>query len=551
MKNPSRPPSRPNFYEVQRRHWRISLLFTSLLFASYFLAFALLAFIVLVAMDLALGRFFGLSWALLARVLLGSGLLALAVAVIQYISTRRSGAAFILRRLAAQEPDPSDRYHALFLNIVEEMRIASGLPKTKAYVLPFMAMNCLALVEADGTPAVVVTEGLVAETTRQELQAAAAHELAHVLKGDVFYITLLCSLADFFEQLADKMTPDNAPADVPGSRSAYGAGVLAAQGLGALAVSLSGFVLRLLSVLVSRKRELLADAVAVELCRDPAGLARVLYKAGLKNSFVGDFRLIYNPLFMVSSDPASESEGLMADLFSTHPPLEKRIAILAEMAGQSPEEIAAQVWDSQEARGQARRLKLSSEELKQLRPPEPEDLERPTPEAVDEEPPWRLDSGSGAWLGPMTAKELMGHPLFSLSSLVSNEAEGVMARAGEFQPLREAARRFGGRRSQPVAGEGTNKCPRCRAPLIQDFYEGVVVGLCRACRGRLVPASGMDRILARREYAFSGGLLGKAADFKRKVLRNPWVSAQKAGLKPKGFLTCPHCGERMQPRPYN
>jgi Zn-dependent protease with chaperone function/Zn-finger nucleic acid-binding protein len=548
-------PRRPDFYEVQSRQWRISLLYASVLFAAYLLIFSLLALFVLVLCDILPAGLFELSWPLLARVLLGTTVAALGLAGLQFISTRRSGASFILKRLGAQEPDRSDRYHARFLNIVEEMRIAAGLPRTKAYLLPFLAMNCMALVEADGTPAVVATEGLLAECSREELQAAAAHELAHILKGDVFYITLLCSLADFFERLADKLTPeDSVPAGAFGQAEAGAAQGLSgwgARGMGALAASLSGGVLRLLSLLVSREREILADAAAVELCRDPAGLARVLYKARLKNTFVGDFRLTYNPLFMVSSDPATESDGLPATLFSTHPPLEKRIALLAAMAGQSTDDIIEQIWNSQKTRDQAKRLKLSNEELERLRPPEAEKTERPAAPAEGEDRPWQLRAANGVWSGPLTAGELVSHPQFSPSILVRNDQEGVEARAGEFPAVRATLRRFSRRQLRPASSGEAEKCPRCRIVLADDCYEGVAVKFCRACRGRLVPASGVDRILARKEFAFSENLVRKAADFKKTVLRNPLVAEQKAGRRPFGSLLCPRCGARMVSRPFN
>jgi len=529
--------------------------FTLFLFLAYLLFFALLAFAVLGLLDFALVDLFNLSWPLAARVFLGTTMAALAVAVVQYISTRRSGASFILKRLGAVVPDPADRYHTRFLNIIEEMRIASGLPGIKAYLLPFQAVNCLALIEADGTPAVVATEGLLAESTRQELQAAVAHELAHILKGDVFYITLLCSLADFFERLAAALTPEETSPPTPmGNEEAVSAqslAGLATEGVGAVAASLSGVVLRLLSLLVSRERELLADATAVELSRDPAGLARILYKARLKNTFVGDFSLTYNPLFMVSSDPATESEGFWARLFSTHPPLEKRVNILAGLAGQSPDEIIEQVWDELRIREGAKRLRLSSEELERLRPPESEKTEKPDAAAEPEDRPWWLRDSRGSWLGPLTAEELISHPRFSLSITVRNDPERVEARAREFQALRLAVRRFNRRQLGPPLPGEADKCPRCRKVLSDDNYEGVAVKFCRSCRGRLVLSTGLDRILTRREFSFSEDLVRRALELKKMIVRNPLVAAQKAGLKPVGSLVCPHCGARMLPRPFN
>jgi len=108
------------------------------------------------------------------------------IAVFHFYDARKFGAKFIRRRMQAESPDSSDRYHKRFSNTVEEIRIASGLPFVKPYIIPSFAINSMALIEEDKTPSIIVTEGLLAEFTRDELEAVIAHELAHIIRGDTF-----------------------------------------------------------------------------------------------------------------------------------------------------------------------------------------------------------------------------------------------------------------------------------------------------------------------------------------------------------------------------
>ena len=120
--------------------------------------------------------------------------------------------------------------------------------------------------------------------------------------------------------------------------------------------------MRLLSTLISREREILADAAGVEFCRGPVPLARAIYKAHLKKLLIGDFSSAYSPLFIVPPDSDEESEGLLANLFSTHPPVMKRVRLLAEMANKKPDEIINQVWEMKQSRLAARGVLHSYEE---------------------------------------------------------------------------------------------------------------------------------------------------------------------------------------------
>jgi len=197
----------PDFYEVQSRQRRKSLLVLGALVLFYFAAVGLVSLAVLLTFGLFSAGGALLSGRFLARLLLFDLFLAVLIAFFQYRDARRFGARFILDRLQASPPDPADLYHARFRDTLEEIRIAAGAPCVAAYVLPVSAVNSMGLIEADGTPAVAVTEGLLAEATRNELQAVAAHELAHIMRGDALYVTLVCSLGNVFERVRDALEP--------------------------------------------------------------------------------------------------------------------------------------------------------------------------------------------------------------------------------------------------------------------------------------------------------------------------------------------------------
>ncbi len=461
---------RADFYEVQRSQWRKSLLVLAGLTLFYFLAVGLISLAVVLSFGLfAVGPGF-LSGPSLARLLLAVLAIAVVVAVFHYLDARRFGAAYIIKRLEAAPPEPGDRYHQQFANTVDEMRLASGLPRVKPYVIPSFTINSLALVEPDGTPAVAVTEGLLADCTRDEIQSVTAHELAHISRGDAFYVTLVCSLANFLERIRAALEPEDVSAE---GRMAGGGRGGAPPVLVYFAVVLSSLVMHLLSMLLSREREVLADAAAAEISRNPAALARALYKAHIKSSFVGDFSLTYSPLFIVAPRLSSEDEDSFAGrIFNSHPPVMGRVRRLAGMADLAPANIIEQVWENQ-----------------------------------------RLRAG----------------------------ARGTVFSAGETGRAAGAV---------PTGHSGDNLCPRCRRPLSDGFYEGVPTKSCGTCGGKLVDASHVGRILWRREFDFSPELLAKAGRFREEFLSNP-VKSRRSKWKAVGNLTCPDCGYRLAPRPFN
>ena len=542
----AKPPR--DFYEIQKSQRRKSLFLFAAVILFHFVALGLIA--------LAFMASFGLvfRWGALAspsfwpRFILFDLAAATIVAAIHFQDARHNGPAFILRRLQAATPDAADRYHVQLIHTVDEIRIAAGLPRVNAYVLPSFAVNSLALIEEDGTPAVAVTEGLLAEGTRDELQAVAAHELAHIARGDAFYLTLVCSLANLFEKFKDALEPET------DDRAACGEGRSGGgfpPVLFYVTVALSALVMRLLSMLVSRQRELLADAAAVELSRAPESLARAIYRAQVKNSFVGDFSLSYAPLFIVRPDSRDTPDNLLGRIFSSHPPLQKRLGALAAMVRKKPEAIVKAVWDEERTREQARGVLHSYEETQkeqlELFPGHGDGAASPPP--ADEARIWLLAAPAEAgWEGPFTTAELLCRPRFSPIMRVRNTQEGVEARAREFPQVRLALRNLA--RKKPLSPGRENLCPRCRVPLAETFYEGVAIRACGRCRGRLVDMASVDRIIARREFAFSEALVAKARAFRDRVILNP-LKKQRLAAGSGVRTACPNCGYGMVPRPYN
>ena len=526
-----------DFYAIQKIQWHKSLLVFLVISLFYIFALGLLAAAVFFSFVLFIPALLSLTTGKIVVSLLIIAGIALIIALFQYMDARTNGARFIQRRLQAQPPDPADRYHERFVNAVEEMCLASGIPPAKARVLPTFAVNSMALIEASGRPLVFVSEGLLAEFTRDELGAVIAHELAHITRGDTVYVSLVCSLGNFFERIKESLEPEEAQ---PGFGKETGDG-RGSPLLFALAVGISVFVMHLLSTLISRQREILADAAAVEMCRNPAALARAIYKAQVKNSFVGDFSLTYSPLFIVPPYSKGISEGILSRIFNSHPPLMKRIKYLADMVPTSPRRIVGEVHDIQRRREEARTVVAPFE----IRPGG--DSQESTEDTSAADRIWYIHRGKNDYPGPLSLEELVFHKHFTPRIRILNAQERVEASALDFPQIKRALHKIGRRRH--LSARRFNKCPRCGISLKYHYYEGVPTKQCSGCGGKLIKSSLVERIIARKEKAFSEQLRKKAAEFSESFMDNPlrYVRLNREKARP---ILCPACGSKMVPRPY-
>jgi len=528
-----------DFYEMQKQQWRKSLFVFLVLILFYLLAVSLAIFVFTAIIGLFLREKPLSSPDTLLALSYASIVITLIIATFHYFDAKSHGAKFIRKRLLAQPPDLSDRYHKQFANTLDEMRIAGGLPRVHPYILPTFAINSMALIESDGTPSVLVTEGLIAEFTRDELQAVIAHELAHVVRGDTYYITLVCSLVNFFERLREAVEPEKYP-----QPSSYPGQVRGGAPLVYLALTISTLIMHVLSTLVSRQREILADAAAVEFSRNPKALARAIYKAHLKNSFVGDFNIAYSPLLIVPPRSTGITDGFFSRIFNSHPPLMRRVRLLANMVSTRPAKIIQEVWDIHKSREKARVVLQSQEEIQARGEGKPE------PKAVsgEEGKIWMIQNADGDWEGPIGLEELFRLDFFTPIGWIRNVQEHIEAPAVEFPQIRNALR-------NPVRKKKTkhtreNHCPRCHIPLHDIFYEGVPLKICPDCGGKLIDSAVMERIIARKEVVFSSHLKKKALEFEENFLLDP-ILRKKIHADKSSKINCPNCGSRMFPRPYN
>jgi len=144
-------------------------------------------------------------------------------------------------------------------------------------------------------------------------------------------------------------------------------------------------------------------------------------------------------------------------------------------------------------------------------------------------------------------EELLFLRIFTPMIWIKNLQEGIKAPAREFPQIRTALRNLA--QKKPINPAKQNRCPRCRLPLGDDFYEGVAIKICRRCRGKLIDAGVMERIITRKEVAFSDYLIKKAKEFEQKFMQNPFITVKTIARRTFQIF-CPKCGSRMLPRPY-
>ena len=255
-------------------------------------------------------------------------LVALVVALCSCLTSYFGGATLVLTSLHAQPLRPEVPEHRQVLNIVTELALAAGLPPPRVFLIADPAPNALAAGRDPEHSVIAVTQGLLNLLDREETQGVVAHELAHIGNRDTLTMTTVAVLYGAAVLLADWARRSLALGGE--RRRASALALLLVQVLVAVAPLQS----RLQAMAVSRQREYLADATAVQFTRNPLGLARALEKIGLATSPLRAATRATAPFFI--SDPlrrrVDDREGRVADLLSTHPPLRQRIAILRAMA---------------------------------------------------------------------------------------------------------------------------------------------------------------------------------------------------------------------------
>jgi len=263
---------------------------------------------------------------------IGIGVLLVGIPFLFKLLTMSSSGALVAESLGGTRIDPGSREASerKILNVVEEMAIASGMPIPPVYVLDEECINAFAAGKTPQDAVIGVSRGAIESLSRDELQGVMAHEFSHIFHGDMrinmraiaaIFGIMAVGYIGYFLLRSTLYAPRGRRSD--GKTVA----AIAAFSIGLIVIGCIGtFFGRLMQAAISRQREFLADASAVQYTRNPAGIGGALRKIGAQSS--GTLRNAaasqFNHMFF--------AEG-MKTLFASHPPLAQRIARIEAMAG--------------------------------------------------------------------------------------------------------------------------------------------------------------------------------------------------------------------------
>jgi Zn-dependent protease with chaperone function len=321
-----------DFFDAQdlarRRSWRLLALFATAVVTLVVLTNLLVAIVVAVTTTPVPGQDFGQLlaqtprehwWWISAIVLLIVG----AACLHKYVALGSGGRA-IAEAVGGRRLDPDTVVFAerQVQNVVEEVALAAGVPVPPIYLIPDPAINAFAAGIGTDDAVIGLTEGAVTALTRDELQGVVGHEFSHILNGDMRLNVRLIALLHgilFIGLLGYGLLRG-----VRFQRRGSNALPVLALGVGLVVIGYGGtFFGGLIKAAVSRQREYLADAAAVQFTRNPVGIAGALKKIGasvagsmLSVPRAGEFSHMF---FGQAVRPA------LAGLMATHPPLHRRI----------------------------------------------------------------------------------------------------------------------------------------------------------------------------------------------------------------------------------
>lgn len=241
-----------------------------------------------------------------------------------------SGSSMILAVSGAHRIQHSDDPE--LFNVVEEMAIAAGVPMPEVYLIRDDAPNAFATGRDPQHASITITSGLRAKLSRDELQGVVAHEMSHIRNFDIRLMLLMTvlvgtvvMLADMFWQLMWTSSPGSNRKNKDQEKGG-GALQIVLIVVAVILAMIAPILAQIIQLAVSRQREYLADASAVELTRHPEGLANALRKidddpAVLQSANRGTAHLYI-------ANPIKKFEAKANSAFASHPPIQDRIARL-------------------------------------------------------------------------------------------------------------------------------------------------------------------------------------------------------------------------------
>ncbi|MEW6007667.1 MAG: zinc metalloprotease HtpX [bacterium] len=523
-----------SFIEIEERKSRVIFLILALLILLYFLAAWMIGLVIK-------------GWIILEEIRLGIDLkfspfltfketpfafgIAILVGIIHIRLSLKDIVNRLLKVLDARPLDEKDRYHKVLKNIVGEVCVACGGKRVGVRVIPTLAMNAFSLTNLEKEAVIGVTEGLVSRLSRPQLEAVIGHEMAHIALGDSVIATISSSIFGIYCAMLKGLGEV-----IKGGGRQTPIVSIFIYGIAYFAKLLSSLMI----VLISREREYRADAIAVRLTRNPLSLAEALYVisnhyTGVKNSDGLSSIFFLNP----ERGKLDEKEDFFANLFSSHPPVDKRLKILLDMGRQDLSSLDNSI------RKEKKPILKEDEGLKEVLKPKP---------------CWFACCG-GNWQGPFTILELSQLKWFTPETWVSQESQKE-----RFYPAYKdkALNEIFKERTKEKSLSGYD-CPKCKQSLVNIEYEGTTLFHCKFCKGMLVFETKLERVLSREERGFSERIV-KLANLiqpskpKPKIEIRPSIAElisfsrpkKKVEIKPpKGIdefppLSCPKCQEEMK-----
>lgn len=230
--------------------------------------------------------------------------------------------------LSGAKPVTKKEYPYLY-HTVEAVAISAGIPAPKCYVIEDSALNAFATGRDPNNAAITVTTGLLKVMSRQELEGVIAHEMSHIKNYDIRFMMLTVALVGIVTLLSDFLLRSFLWGGKSKNRR-EGSGGIVLIIIGLVLAILTPLIGQLIKLAMSRKREYLADANGALLTRYPPGLANALRKISKDpDPLVDKANKATAHLFI--STPFRDTQGFVARLSATHPPLDERIKRLEQM----------------------------------------------------------------------------------------------------------------------------------------------------------------------------------------------------------------------------
>lgn len=278
---------------------------------------------------------YGLSGSLSGGV--GTTALAVTLGIVAALVSYYQGDKIVLAASGAHPA--SEQEYAQLYNVVRELTIAANLPMPRVYLIDDTSMNAFATGRDPGHSSIAVTTGLLTRLDREAVQGVIGHELSHVRNFDIRFSLLVGVMVGSIALLADfflRFTFWGGRGRSSSNEKSGGGLQVVVLVIALLLAILAPIAARLVQLAVSRQREYLADASAVELTRNPVGLERALAMIAGDTEILEVANRATQHLYFTNPIMKLGEGQKPSSWFSTHPPLVDRINRLRQLRGAPP-----------------------------------------------------------------------------------------------------------------------------------------------------------------------------------------------------------------------